>query len=192
MSTGLSQLSSHPWDPWCLTEAVTQMERQGPQETPGWTQALSTPGLSVSIGSWSNGGKSNPCLHTTCKTRVQRGMLKSEEDAGYLWSQAKGIEMLFLKTQRVGGTKHLKAHPCSSLQLPARCVFTEPPHTLLYAIFLSPTPNPCCDPPTALQSPPPSPIRTTFMKPSSIHVTLLIANFWCSSIACLIKSSSIN
>ena len=46
----------------------------------------------------------NPTLSWTQLGRPGiRGMTKNEEDAGYLWSQAKGKEILFLKTQRVRG-----------------------------------------------------------------------------------------
>lgn len=44
----------------------------------------------------------NPALSWTQLGRPGiRGMPKNEEDAGYSWSQAKGKEILFLKTQRV-------------------------------------------------------------------------------------------
>lgn len=78
---------------------MTRVERQG-----GLGQFL----LQVSAYQWesqSNGGKCNPFLDMAWKPMGQ-SMPKSEEDAGYLCSQAKGPEMLFLNT------KHLKSHPC--------------------------------------------------------------------------------
>lgn len=68
------QSSSGPLSPGRSGDVA---ERQGPQEMRGQTQAFPTPGLSISVGSLSNGGKSDPCLGTAWKTRGQR-MPKNE------------------------------------------------------------------------------------------------------------------
>lgn len=68
-------------------------ERQGPQEMPGQTQAVPTPGLSISMGSLSNGGQSDPCLVWAQLERPGvKGCPRMKQDVSYLWSQVKGME----------------------------------------------------------------------------------------------------
>lgn len=131
----LSQLSSPPQNPCRQAEVVTWQRGRGPKKRQG-RLAVPTPGLSISMGSLSNGGKSDPCLGTAWKTRGQR-MPKNEARCQLPLEPGEGNGNVFLKTQRARDSlRHLKACLCPSLQVPARRVFVGPRIHTIYRLLI--------------------------------------------------------